>query len=91
MKCLHAALRPGPTFTMPRTKASEMAKAKALKKAKEREPVDPEDGQYIVKKVLRKRGDKYLLRWRGYTKAQDCWVHKDDIDPKLLAKFARSK
>jgi hypothetical protein len=34
---------------------------------------------YLVQKVLKRKGDKVLVRWRGYDSTHDSWVKKTDI------------
>ena len=35
---------------------------------------------YIIEKIIRKNKDKYLVKWRGYSKDFNTWVDKDDIE-----------
>lgn len=34
---------------------------------------------YLVEKVLKRKGDKVLVRWLGFDKSHDTWVHKNSI------------
>lgn len=34
---------------------------------------------YLVEKVLRKRGNKVLVRWLGFDKSEDSWINKKDL------------
>jgi L-rhamnose mutarotase len=34
---------------------------------------------YLVEKILRRKGDRVLVRWLGFDKSHDEWVHKDSI------------
>lgn len=34
---------------------------------------------YLVEKVLRKKGDKLLVRWLGFDKSHDSWINKTDL------------
>lgn len=34
---------------------------------------------YLVDKVLKRKGDKVLVRWRGFDKTHDSWIHKNSI------------
>lgn len=34
---------------------------------------------YLVEKILRKRGDKLLVRWLGFDKSEDTWIDKKDL------------
>jgi len=34
---------------------------------------------YLIEKVIRKRGDKLLVRWLGFDKSHDSWINKDDL------------
>ena len=34
---------------------------------------------YIVKKIIRKNKDKYLVKWRNYSNDFNSWIDKDDI------------
>ena len=34
---------------------------------------------YIIEKIIRKNKDKYLVKWRGYSKDFNSWVDKYDI------------
>lgn len=34
---------------------------------------------YLVDKVLQRKGDKVLVRWRGFDKTHDSWIHKNAI------------
>lgn len=34
---------------------------------------------YLIEKVLKRKGDKVLVRWLGFDKTHDTWVHKDSI------------
>ena len=38
-----------------------------------------EDGLYIIEKIVRKVGDKYLVKWRGYDNNFNSYVNKNDI------------
>lgn len=34
---------------------------------------------YLVEKILKRRGDKVLVRWLNFDKKSDSWVNKSDI------------
>ena len=34
---------------------------------------------FVVEKVIRKRGDRYLVKWRGFPKKFNEWVAKEDV------------
>lgn len=34
---------------------------------------------YLVEKILKKRGDKYLVRWLGFDRSEDSWVTKGQL------------
>ncbi|XP_075210348.1 uncharacterized protein LOC142317681 [Lycorma delicatula] len=34
---------------------------------------------YLVEKVLKKRGNKLLVRWLGFDKKEDSWITKEDL------------
>lgn len=34
---------------------------------------------YLVEKVIKKKGDSYLVRWLGFDKSHDSWVSKMDL------------
>lgn len=34
---------------------------------------------YLVKKVIRKKGDKLLVRWLGFDKSHDSWIDKSEL------------
>jgi len=34
---------------------------------------------YLVEKVLRRKGDKVLVRWLGFNKQEDSWISKKDL------------
>lgn len=34
---------------------------------------------YLVEKVLKKKGNKLLVRWLGFEKSEDSWVNKSDV------------
>ena len=38
-----------------------------------------EDGLYIIEKIIRKVGNKYLVKWRNYSNDFNSWVVKSDI------------
>jgi hypothetical protein len=33
----------------------------------------------LVEKVLRKKGDKVYVKWRGFDSSHNSWVNKDDV------------
>ena len=35
--------------------------------------------EYIIKKIIRKKKNKYLVKWRGYSNDFNSWIDKDDI------------
>ena len=37
------------------------------------------DGIYIIEKILRKKGNKYFVKWRNYSNDFNSWVDKDEI------------
>ena len=53
---------------------------------------DPEDGEYLVEKILDKRMNKangkleYLLKWKGFSEAENSWVPRSLIieDPNCI-------
>lgn len=34
---------------------------------------------YLIDKIIKRRGNKYLVRWHGFDKSQDSWVSKSDL------------
>ena len=38
-----------------------------------------EDGLYIIEKIIKKVGDRYLVKWRGYDNSFNSYVNKNDI------------
>jgi hypothetical protein len=34
---------------------------------------------YLVEKILKKRGNKLLVRWLGFDKSEDMWIDKNDL------------
>jgi len=34
---------------------------------------------YLVEKVIKRSGDRVLVRWAGYDKSSDTWVNRKDI------------
>ena len=38
-----------------------------------------EDGFYIIEKIIRKVGDRYLIKWRNYSNEFNSWINKNDI------------
>ena len=38
-----------------------------------------EDELYIIEKIIRKVGNKYLVKWRNYSNDFNSWVDKNDI------------
>ena len=56
--------------------------------------VDPEDHQYKVEKLIRKRrkGRKvqYWVKWLGYPDSENTWEVQQDIDPEIVAAFNAS-
>lgn len=34
---------------------------------------------YLIEKIIKRKGDKYLVRWLGFDKSQDSWVPKSEI------------
>ncbi len=34
---------------------------------------------YLIEKVIKRRGDELLVRWLGFDKAHDSWIHKKDL------------
>ena len=38
-----------------------------------------EDGLYIIEKVIKKVGNKYLVKWRGYNNSFNSYVNENDI------------
>lgn len=43
-----------------------------------------EDDVFVVEKVLRKRGQKYLIRWQGYGKEDDTWEPEQNLAQNLI-------
>lgn len=37
------------------------------------------DDVFLVEKVLRRKGDKLLVRWLGYDRTHDSWINKNDL------------
>ena len=35
---------------------------------------------YLVEKILKRKGDKVLVRWFGFDKTHDSWLHKNDLN-----------
>ncbi|KAL9064197.1 MAG: hypothetical protein Q9157_007920 [Trypethelium eluteriae] len=61
-------------------------------------PVDPDDGQYLVEKLLemrvrplgnrkRRRITQYLVKWKGYGDGHNSWINEDDIHDGLVQRF----
>ena len=38
-----------------------------------------EDGLYIIEKIIKKAGNKYLVKWRGYDNSFNSYVNENDI------------
>ena len=38
-----------------------------------------EDGLYIIEKIIKKVGDRYLIKWRNYSNDFNSWIDKNDI------------
>ena len=38
-----------------------------------------EDGLYIIEKIIKKVGDRYLIKWRNYSNEFNSWINKNDI------------
>ena len=38
-----------------------------------------DDSLYIIEKIIRKVGDKYLIKWRIYSNDFNSWIDKNDI------------
>ena len=38
-----------------------------------------EDGLYIIEQIIRKVGNKYLVKWKGYDDSFNSYVNKNDI------------
>ena len=38
-----------------------------------------EDGLYIIEKIIKKVGDRYLIKWRGYDDSFNSYVNENDI------------
>ena len=43
--------------------------------------VDKSNEIYLVDKILKSKGNKRLVRWKGYGKEHDSWVNARDIGP----------
>ena len=37
------------------------------------------EGLYIIQKIIKKVGDRYLIKWRNYSKDFNSWINKNDI------------
>ena len=39
-----------------------------------------EDGFYVIEKIIKKVGNKYLVKWRNYSNEFiNSWINKNDI------------
>ena len=38
-----------------------------------------EDGLYIIEKIVKKVGNKYLVKWNGYDNSFNSYVNENDI------------
>ena len=51
-------------------------------------PVDPEDNQWEVEKLVSKRRIRrtvwYLVKWKGYSAGENSWQERMDIHPQLV-------
>ena len=54
-------------------------------------PIDPDDNQWEVEKLVSKRriGTKllYLVKWKGYPAGESSWQEKVDIHPELVKDY----
>jgi len=56
-------------------------------------PVDKEDRQYAVERILNQRTvgrkEEYLVRWKGYRPEHDEWVNKVDVEASLIEDYLK--
>ena len=38
-----------------------------------------ENDLYIIEKIIKKFGDRYLVKWRNYSNDFNSWIDKNDI------------
>ena len=38
-----------------------------------------ENDLHVIEKIIRKVGDKYLIKWRNYSNDFNSWINKNDI------------
>ena len=38
-----------------------------------------EDDLHIIEKIIKKVGDRYLIKWRNYSNDFNSWINKNDI------------
>ena len=50
--------------------------------------VDKTNEVYLVDRILKSRGNKRLIRWKGYGKEHDSWVEAKDINPVASASWS---
>lgn len=78
----------------PSSKDAPLKLSAALQQAR-LPPVDPEDNQYLVRRLLKRRAYRhrgrkvvrYLVEWEGYSAEYNCWVREADIHRGLVEAF----
>ena len=58
---------------------SDLSGEKIARSFYEKELQKANQNKYRVEKVLKRKSDKFYIKWKGYDKSFDSWIDKKDI------------
>ena len=52
---------------------------KLLEVFMKRELQKPNQKEFIIEKILKRKGDKLYVKWKGYNNSFNSWINKNDV------------